>query len=182
MNLKEQLLVEHSVNNAELISYYIEENPSELIELLQIILQGNKLLAQRAAWVLGKFSPGYYVELIPHLDFIISEISNAKHVAVSRNFARVFMILTNKEHLEYLSEKQIDEIVEISFGWVINPKEKAAVIAFGMYTLMNLMKKRLWIVPELKLHIENNMAGSLPSFQSAGKKVLKAIARVSKNQ
>jgi len=175
MNLEKQILQEHSAKNTVLISEFIESNPDKLSELLHIILQGNKLLAQRSAWVLGKFSKGFYVEFIPHLGFILSEIDNAKHVAVSRNFARVFMIVTNKENINFLTESQIDRIVEISFGWVIDENEKAAVVAFGMYTLMNLLRKRTWIAPELKLHIVNNISGSLPSFKSAGKKVLKTI-------
>jgi len=175
MNLEEQILLEHSVKNAEVISAFVEENPEHLKELLEIILQGDKLMAQRAAWVLGKFSRSFYAEFIPHLDYILSEIKNAKHVAVSRNVARVFMKITSKENVTHLNNSQIDKIVEISFGWVIDENEKAAVVAFAMYTLKNLLDKRSWIAPDLKLHIENNMLGSLPSFQSAGKKVLKSI-------
>ena len=58
---------------------------------------------------------------------------------------------------------------------LIDERSKPAVVAFGMYTLMNLLEKRTWIAQDLKLHIEKNMAGSLPSFRAAGKKVLKAI-------
>ncbi len=175
MNLESQILKEHSVKNAEFISEYVESNPAKLLELLLIILKGDKLLSQRSAWVLGKFSKDFYIEFIPHLDFILSEIKNAKHVAVSRNFARVFITLTDKYHIQFLTEKQIDSIVDISFGWVICKNEKAAIVAFGMYTLQNLLQKRSWIALDLKLHIVNNMAGSLPSFQAAGKRVLKAI-------
>ena len=175
MNLTNQILLEHSVKNAEIISEYVESNPDKLEDLLHIILQGDKLLSQRAAWVLGKFSKDFYFEFIPHLDFILSEIKNAKHVAVTRNFSRVFITLTDKSHIQFLTEKQIDRIVDLSFSWVIDKNEKAAVVAFGMYTLLNLISVRPWIAPELKLHIANNISGSLPSFQSAGKKVLRAI-------
>ena len=175
MDLEKQILLEHSAKNAQFISEFIESNPDKLKDLLQIILQGDKLLAQRSAWVLSKFSKEFYFEFIPHLDFIISEIDNAKHVAVSRNFARVFMILTSNNYIKFLTENQVDSIVEISFAWVIDENEKAAVVAFGMYTLANLIKRRSWIAPELKLHVVNNIAGSLPSFRSAGKKVLRII-------
>ena len=177
MDLEKQILLEHSVKNAEIISSFIESNPERLEDLLKIILQGDKLLAQRASWVLGKFSKEFYFEFIPYLDFIISEINNAKHVAVSRNFARIFMTLTDYNYIKFLTEKQIDSIVEISFAWVIDENEKAAVVAFGMYTLANLIKRRSWIAPELKLHVVNNITGSLPSFQSAGKKVLRIIEK-----
>jgi len=180
MDLEKQILIEHSVKNAEIISEYIESNPDRLEELLQFILEGDKLIAQRSAWALGKFSKGFYIEFIPYLDYIISNIRYAKHVAVLRNFGRVFMLITNRENIKLLSEKEIDDIVELSFSWVIDENEKAAVVAFGMYTLRNLMYKRMWIAPELKLHIINNISGSLPSFQSAGKKVLKAIEKLEK--
>ena len=175
MNLTDQILLEHSAKNAEVISEYIESNPDKLEDLLQIILQGDKLLSQRAAWALGKFSKDFYIEFIPYLDFILSEIKNAKHVAVPRNFSRIFITLTDDYHIQFLSDKQIDKIVDLSFGWVIDKTEKAAVVAFGMYTLQNLISVRPWIAADLKLHIVNNISGSLPSFQSAGKKVLKAI-------
>lgn len=175
MNIELQILKEHSVRSAELISDYIESNPDELLELLQLVLLGDKQMSQRSAWVLSKFSKDFYVEFIPHLDFILSEIKNAKHVAVTRNLAKVFITLTDENHIEFLTEKQIDEIVDMSFGWVIDTREKAAVVVYGMYTLQNLFKKRSWIAPELRLHIINNMEGSLPSFKSAGKRILKAI-------
>ena len=175
MNLETQILLEHSVDNANNIAEYIESNPDELKNLLQIILEGNLLLSQRSAWSLSKFSKDFYIEFIPHLDYILSHIKNAKHVAVSRNFARVFMKLTNREYVQYLTEKQIDKIVDISFGWVIDKNEKAAVVAFSIYTLSNLLQKRNWLATELKLHIINNLEGSLPSFQSVGKRTLKTI-------
>jgi len=175
MNLTNQILQEHSANNAELIAEFIELNPDKLEELLKIILQGDKLLAQRSAWVLSKFSDDFYSEFIPYLDFILSEIEDAKHVAVSRNFARVFTILTDDNHLVLLTDKQIDEIVEITFSWVIDETQKAAVVVLGMYTLQNLLQKRPWIAPELKLHIVDNISNGLPSFRAAGKKVLKTI-------
>ena len=183
MNLTDQILLEHSANNAELIAKFIESNPDRLNELLKIILQGDKLLAQRSAWVLTKFSYDFYSEFIPHLDFILAEIVNAKHVAVSRNFARVFIVLTDDKHLPLLTDKQIDEIVEISFGWVIDKNQKAAIIVLGMYTLQNLLHKRPWITPELKLYIVDNFSDGLPSFRAAGKKVLKTINQLeSKHQ
>jgi hypothetical protein len=176
MDLERQILVEHSVINAEKIALYIEDHPEKLEELLQLILQGNKITAQRGAWVLGKLSKRFHTRFLPYLDFIISEIKDAKHVAVSRNFAKVFMVMTRKIYLDLLTKKQIDDIVEICFGWVIDINQKAAVVAFSMYTLQNISTRRDWIAPELKLFIENNMAGSLPSFQSAGRKILKSMA------
>jgi hypothetical protein len=175
MNIEEQLHLEHSVKNTEIITAFIENNPQQLKELLRIILLGEDLLSQRGAWCLSKFSNKFYLEFIPYLAFIFSEIDSAKHNAVSRNFSKVFFKLTEGKNLEKLTDNNIDEIIDISFGWVIDDRSKPAVVAFGMYTLMNLLEKRTWIAHDLKLHIEKNMAGSLPSFRAAGKKVLKAI-------
>jgi len=180
MILKDQILLEHTAKNAKLIANYIEAKPEKLEELLKLVLGDDKLLSQRSSWVLAKFSESFYCEFIPFLDFILSEINNAKHNAVHRNFSKVFMILTNKENIEFLTDNQIDAIVDISFGWVIDKNEKAAVVACGMYTLQNLLKKRSWIASDLKLHIVENMSSSLPSFRAAGKKVLKSIEQLNK--
>jgi len=175
MDLKTQILLEHSADNAKYISEYIESNPNKLKDLLQIILEGDVLLSQRSAWTLIKFSKDFYIKFIPHLDYILSKVKNAKHVAVSRNFSRVFMKLTSRSHIKFLSEEQIDKIVDISFSWIIDKNEKAAVVAFSIYTLSNLLHKRNWLATDLKLHIINNIDGSLPSFKSVGKKTLKTI-------
>jgi len=180
MNLKDQILKEHSAKNAELIADFIETNPDKLEDLLNIVLGEDKLLSQRSAWVLAKFSGNFYPNFIPHLDFILAEITNAKHNAIHRNFSKVFMALTNKENIEFLTDIQIDAIVDISFGWVIDKKEKAAVVACGMYTLENLLERRDWIASNLKLHIVENMSSGLPSFRAAGKKVLKSIDKLNK--
>ena len=178
MNLREQILKEHSVKNAELIAAYIEENPDELQKLLDCILLGDKKVAQYGSWVLSKFSEYFYIEFIPYLEFILSEVKTTKHVAVSRNFAKVFMIITGKKFINYLSESDIDAIVDKSFSWIIEKEEKAAVIAFSIITLSNLMEKRSWIAIDLKQYIIDNISGSLPSFQSVGKRVLKKISKL----
>ncbi|MEN8139102.1 MAG: hypothetical protein ABFR62_11790 [Bacteroidota bacterium] len=176
MNLQKQILVEHSAKNAETVATIVENNPDVYLkELIDLILLGDKLTAQRAAWSLAKFSPEFYIELVPYLDFILEEVKNAKHVAVSRNFARVFRIITNPKNDYPLSDTQIDAIAEVSFSFLIDPEEKAAVIAFSMFTLQNLIHKRSWIAPELKIYVENNISGGLPSFQSVGRKILKSI-------
>jgi len=180
MNLQKQILIEHTVINAELIAKYIEENPNDLEELIYLILQGDKITAQRAAWVLGKFTIDFYEKFIPYLDFILSEINNAKHVAVTRNFARVFKNITDPKKEYSVTNKQIDSIVDFSFSRIIDNSEKAGVIMFSIVALQNLIPKRSWIANDLRLHIENNMSGSLPSFQSVGRRVLKSLNAVKK--
>jgi hypothetical protein len=177
MNIEHQLLIEHSAKNSELIASFIEANPERLLGLLTIILRGDVLLSQRGAWCLSKFTDEFYVEFIPYLDFIFSEIVKTEHIAVNRNFSKVFFKLTNSKNVELLSDVEIDKIVDLSFGWVIDNKSKPAVVVFGMYTLMNLLGKRNWIVQNLKNHIEDNMINGLPSFRAAGRKVLKEIIK-----
>lgn len=175
MDLIAQIEKEHSVDNAIFIAEFIEENPENLKILVNIILSNDLVLSQRASWVLSKFSDDFYIELIPFLDQIFLNLQNSKHNSIFRNFARVFILLSSKRNIAKLSNKNIDDIIENSFIWLINDKVKVAIRVLSMYTLSNLANSRPWIEVELRIIIDNNIAGSLPSFRSASKKVLKSL-------
>ncbi|MCK5824088.1 MAG: hypothetical protein KAG96_01630 [Ichthyobacteriaceae bacterium] len=173
MNISKQILVEHSVKNAILIANYIELNPDLLPELINITLYGDKISAQRSAWSLAKFSDEFYVNLLPFIDEIINNLNNVKHAAVSRNYARLLMVISERKNKYKIPNNLIDKIVETAFTWLINIDEKAAVKGYSMYTLYNLSDRRKWILPELKTFIDNNYAGSPPYFQAVGRMILK---------
>lgn len=176
MDLREQILKEHSVKNAICIAKYVESNPESLPNLLSVILHGDKVVAQRGAWVLSKFSDSFYKEFISYLDIVFAEVKSTTHTSVRRNIAKVFVKITEPKSNYYLTEDIIDSIVDISFSWLISGKEKPAVVAYSMGVLKNMLGKRPWVVSELKFFIENNITDSPPSFKAVGKKVLKYIS------
>jgi len=60
MNLREQLLLEHSKTNSELITKWIGKNKSRFSELMQLFLHDEYRVVQRAAWVLSMVAEKAY--------------------------------------------------------------------------------------------------------------------------
>ena len=177
MNLEQELNKEYSLQHIEEVAAFINKNPQYIKKNVELMLFGDTKTSQKASWVLTKFNIFSNIELISHLDFIIKNLNNNRHDAVYRSLARYFSIIT-KDYSDFLNDKQIDFIIDFSFSRLINIKEKAAIRAFSMFSLKNLAHLRPWVKDELILYIENNMANSLPSFQSSGRRVLKELGKL----
>ena len=171
MNLREEILKEHSKAQCIIIVNWIGDNQKRFDELFYLFLNDEYRVVQRAGW------PVSYA-VIPHPKFIDKHwsklIKNLEkpnlHGAVKRNTVRLLQDLD-------IPKKNQGAIMNICFAFVESATEEVAVKAFSLTILGNLAKQYPEIIPELKLLIESQMEDQTAAFRSRGKKLLKQFEK-----
>lgn len=171
MNLREQILKEHSKVNTETIVKWIGGSQKRLDELVGLLFDEDPKVVQRSAWPLSQVAM-IHPELFPkHLEKLL-KLTGEKgiHGAVNRNIARLL------QYVE-IPEKLHGQVMNACFEFVSSPTEAVAVKAFALTVLQNLSKKYPEILPELKTIIEDRWALETAAFHSRARKVLKYIGK-----
>lgn len=174
MNLKTEILKEHSKAQTRRIVDYIGTDEDRFAELINLFLHGEYQLTQRAAWVIGVSSLMYPFLINPHWSEILRKLQEPDiHDAVKRNVIRIL------EDIEIPNEF-LDEITDLCFNFLTNPTETIAVKAFSMTVLSKIVKKIPDLKNELFFTIEDLMMryqDVSPAIMSRGRKVLKQLKR-----
>ena len=167
MNLREELLKEHSKAQCNKIVQWVGNSEKRFEELFNLFLTDVYRVTQRAAW------PVSYC-VIAHPPFIKNNfgklVKNLRkpnlHDSIKRNSIR---LLKNID----IPEKYHGEIMDICFGYLASPKEAVAIKVFSLIVLGNLAKKYPEIIPEIKVLIEEQMSHQSIGFRGRANKLLK---------
>jgi hypothetical protein len=166
MNIKEEILKEHSQKQAIKIADYACLSKKNFHELMQCFMDNEYRLAQRAAWSVAWAAKRKPEMITPHIKDLVAQLQRKDvHNAVIRNSVRIL------EQIE-IPEKFHGEVMNACFGFIETPATPAAIKAFSLTTLYNLSKKYPEIGPELKLIIEEKWDTETAAFRSRGKKIL----------
>lgn len=170
MNVREELLKEHSKAQCNKIVKWVGDDQKRFDELFHLFLNDIYRVNQRAAW------PVSYC-IINHPKFIAKNWSKlvknlAKpnlHDAIKRNSVRLL------QHMD-IPQKYQGEIMDICFRFVESPTEAVAIKAFSLTILGNLAKQYPDIIPELKVLIESQVDNQTVAFKTRAKKLLKSFS------
>lgn len=169
MQLREQILLEHSKANCNAIVQWVGDSQQRFDELFDLFLGNETRIVQRAAWPVS-----YCVEAHPqlikkHFCRLIKKLQQPNlHHALRRNSVRFL------QHVAIPKAYQ-GAVMDICFGYVAYPQEPVAVKAFSLTVLSNLSKLYPDIVPELKLLIEDQLPHQSPAFVVRAKQFLKIV-------
>jgi len=169
MNIREEVLKEHSKKQALLIADYACENSKQFKELMSCFLENDYRVAQRAAYAVSWAALKHPKMITPYIGTLVEQLPRKDvHEAIPRNCLRI---------LESIAIPAIyhGEVMDICFKFVQDPKTAIAINAASLTILFNLSSHYPEIKPELKLIIEENWDHATAAFKSRGKKILKAI-------
>lgn len=176
MNLRDEILREHSKSHTLYLTKIIGNSPSKFEELIDLFLNDEYRVTQRAAWVVTHCAEAYPSLINPHLPKIIENLRKPKlHDAVKRGTLKILADLNPK-----LSEEWQGHILDISFEFLVSQKEPVAIKVHSMQIVYNICQNEPELLNELKLVIEEQMPYSKPGFKSRGKRILKGIERLGK--
>jgi hypothetical protein len=173
MNLKEEILREHSKAQCFAVVSWVGSDEDRFLELFHLFLNGEDIIRQRASWPLS-----YCVEAHPflvkkHLDKLIQNLQQEKlHDAVKRNSLRLLQFVD-------IPEKYQGAVMNICFDYLASPDEAIAVKALSLLILGEMAKTYPDIMPELKLLIEDQQEHSSAAFKSCATRVLKILENYS---
>ncbi|WP_276133415.1 hypothetical protein [Polluticoccus soli] len=170
MDLRAEILKEHSRVQSEKIAKWIGNNPDRFKEFMHLFLNDEYRVVQRAAWVLSVVAEKHHELALPYLPAMVKKMSEpGVHVAVKRNVVRILQFIEIPEELH-------GDIMNACFDLLGDLKETIAVRVFAMTVLANLAKTYPDIKQELRTIIEDELSHE-PSkaFIARSKQLLKNL-------
>ncbi|MEO6314021.1 MAG: hypothetical protein ABIU63_03175 [Chitinophagaceae bacterium] len=168
MQLKEQLLKEHSKANCNKIVRWIGKDQQRFDELFRLFLSDEYRLVQHAAWPISYTVIAHPQLIKKHFSKLIRNLSKPGiHNAVKRNTLRLLQEVEIPEKFHGL-------LMDACFKYIAVPGEAIAVKAFSLTVLEKLAKHYPEIIPEIQLLIADNYDRASPAFRSRANKFLKS--------
>ena len=172
MNFRDQLLLEHSKNNALLIAQYINGDRKLFSELIDIIKSGENPASQRAAMVLNychDLYPDMTAEFTPNLIKLLK--NNLYHDAIRRSSLR-----TLGDHK--INKNLQGELADICFNLLNEKATPIAIKVFGMEVLKNIVLENPELKNELLFSLEEQLPFQSAGFKSRARKIIKKISHL----
>lgn len=171
MNLRDELLLEHSKKQTVRIGRYVGSDDQRFAELAGLVLSNEPVVSQRAAWALSHCAELHPRLVISHLSKLVTNLDRADlHDAVKRNTLRIL------EMVEIPSKLQ-GRLADRCFSY-LSGSEPPAVKAYSITILYNICKFEPGLANELKLVIEAQWDYASAAVLSRGKKVLKGLVKM----
>jgi len=149
MNIAEALRKEHTKALTLRIGKYIGRDRERFAKVVNLVLDKDAVIAQRAAWVLGTHGEKYPELIVPHLQRLLPLLSKPVHPALKKNLVRVLQYLDIPSRYE-------SSVVSKCFELIHDNNEAIAVKAFSISIISNLAKKYPDLMIELKAWLETN--------------------------
>ncbi len=172
MNLETEILREHSKRQTLRIAKWVGSDKRRFRELMDLFLNGEYRVTQRAAWIVKHCADDHTELVLPYFDKMVDRmLEPGVHVAVKRNVAR---ILQDVEIPRRLAGK----IATICFDMFGSAKEPIAVKVFSMTVLANIARQEPELKNEIRILIEQQMPTGSAGFRSRGMKILKRLEKL----
>ncbi|MFK7809438.1 MAG: hypothetical protein AB8F74_16665 [Saprospiraceae bacterium] len=170
MDLKTQLLKEHSKENTLQIVDYIGQSTKRYAQLWQLVKTAEPPVPQRASWVLDHSPISYSKKVLPFLSEMIDEIQNLEHHdAIRRNVMKILAATSD------IPEDQSAVLFDFCVELVINKNTAIAIKAFAMDVMVNIAMPFEELRNEVKVVLEDQVKHGSKGVKSRANKLLKKL-------
>jgi len=174
MDIRAQLLKEHSKANSVLIANYIGEDKNRVEELLNLFLANEYRVTQRSSMVFSIISDKHPELLAPYIALLVQTVCNTStSEAVLRSSVRFFQFYKITEEYQGL-------LLERCYQLLKNAEKGVAIRAFSIAILYNISEPYEELTNELKLTLEDLYTEGLPGLSGRRKNYLSKIKAIKK--
>lgn len=168
MDIRAEILKEHSKQNSEAIAAWVGASPQRVTQLMDLFLHDEYRVVQRLAQVVSKLADAHPDLIKPHLPQLVKRMNEpGVHVAVKRNVIRILQYVDIPESLH-------GDVMNTCFDLLADPNETVAVRVFSMTVLDKLSAQYPEIRQELQVIIEDVLEqGCTAAFRARARMVLK---------
>lgn len=171
MNLREEILAEHSKAQTNKIIQWVGHSQKRFDELVHLFLHDEYRVTQRAGWPMSYIASAHPQLVNKHLTVLVETLRKQNlHNAVKRNIVRFLQEIS-------IPEKLHGEVMDICFSFIMDPQEAVAVKAFSLTILEKMARDYPEIMNELKVVIEERWNYETAAFHSRARKILKKIKK-----
>lgn len=169
MIIRDELLNEHSKEQAAKIAGYACAGKRNFQELINCFLDKDWRIAQRAAWSVSMAAEKNPSLMQPHIKTLVAQLDRTDvHAAVIRNSVRIL------QQIE-IPEAYHGDVMNACFKFIETPSTPAAIKAFSLTVLHRLSAIYPDIKAELKLIIEESYEQETAAFKSRANHLLKNL-------
>lgn len=169
MNLRDEILKEHSKKQVLKIAALIGNNENRFRQFLHLFLNDEYRVVQRISWVLSVIAEEQPKLVEKHMGKIIKKLGEHNiHVAVKRNVIRVLQFLK-------IPAKHNAEVFNHCINYISDPNETVAVRCFAMTVAAKIADKFPELKNELAETINVSFKTSTPGIKARGKQILKSL-------
>jgi hypothetical protein len=158
----------------------ILRDANTLKPLLEIAMERNDEIGQRACWVVEFVCKADLSRLYPHLNYFTQHLKMLRNESSIRPMAKVCELLATAHIAEgpqpTLSDKQCERMIAAAFDWLIGP-HKVAAKAYSMNTLFLLGQEVPWVHGDLKATIQQHYPTGSPAYKARARQVLKLLKK-----
>lgn len=167
MDLRNQILKEHSKTNCQKIIDWVGNDTSRFNQLFHLFLNDDTRVTQRAAWPMCYCAIAYPGLMDDNFEKLFENLNKKGiHNVIKRNSVRLL------QHITIPSQHE-GTVMNLCFQYVESPNEAVAIKAFSLTILGKLAKKYPEIIPEIKMLIESQTAHQTPAFKNRASKLFR---------
>ncbi|MEO8763324.1 MAG: hypothetical protein ABI416_03515 [Ginsengibacter sp.] len=171
MDLKQEILKEHSKAQCNKIVSWAGHDMKRCNELFKLFLHGEYRITQRAAWPLSYCVIAYPRLLENKYTVLLNNLKKESlRDSIKRNTVRLLQYTV-------IPKKNEGAVMEICFKYVESPGEAVAIKAFSLSVLGKLAGKYPEIIPEIKLIIEEQLPHQSAAFKTRAQAFLRTCSR-----
>ena len=166
MDLEAELLREHSKRHAEKIARWVGSDQRRLKMLMELFLNGDILVAQRAAWVVSLAAEG---DLLPFRRYLKQMLARVQQPGVHDAVKRA--VIRSLQSMDIPSEL-LGSVANVCFDQLSSAQAPIAVKCFAMTVLARIAVKEPELERELRLVIEQQLPFASAGFKARARKTL----------
>lgn len=176
MDLRKEILKEHSKAQCEKIVSWVGGSQERLDQLVNLFLAGEYRVTQRAAWSLSYVAKNNPALFKKHLSKLVHHLPKPQlHDAVIRNTVRLLQFVAIPKSLH-------GKIMEICFRYLEDPKQPVAIKVFSLSVVTGLARSYPDIIPEIRLLIESQLPDQTAAFRSRAKCSMALLDKIEKRK
>jgi hypothetical protein len=164
----------HRQSRDDNAAYVLDNQLSD--DLITLALDTSDKNHFKACWILELVLEKNLDLLAPRLDEFCEALPTWSHDSALRSIAKICMFCAQqlKKQPNFLSDKQIVQITEACFEWVIS-EQKVAAKAYAMVCLYETGKRLDWVYPELVPVLQHGFPEHSAAYKSVAKKILAKV-------
>jgi hypothetical protein len=166
MNIRDELLKEHSKRQTMKIAEYVGDDKERFAQLIKLFLGPVYRESQRAAWAVNYCAERNKQLIKPYFAKLIEQLERDDvHVAVRRNVVRTLQFIDIPKRLE-------GRVFDACYSLLADPEQPVAVRCFSMTVAAKLAKDEPELLKELRLIATKHPQALTAGLRSRARRVL----------
>jgi len=171
MDLEAEILKEHSKRQTVRIARWIGPDKRRFHQLMELLLHGDRVVTQRAAWILSSCYEFHPQLVTPWLPALLKKMQEPDvHDALKRNVVRLLACTDIPKHL-------LGAVVSLCFEYLNAVDAPIAVKVHSMSVLQKVAEQEPDLKHELQTSLELMMPYVGPALQARGRIVIRQLER-----